>query len=775
MTESVDTGYISAQVSIPRKSSRRKGQTSNLPKEQLSDMELDTEEFEFFHEFEREKVKGVIHLITVELKGRAADVEFLMIPFRPQQTNEELLKFLNAIFPLGNGQPVAETNPKKLVANPNVHTLFHGLKYIWCRLQDGEVVGWKSYLQFKFKEKNKDYPKKAFLELMPQCLESPSHASIVYDFFDLIVTISANSRVNKMSARKISKMFAIWGFGKQVPDPSVADYNFDDKRSLPNNSFQDGLDQWLPATDAMFHLLLAFLKSFVPEDLETAQLPRTLKSLLFNNDYPPEKSTVYTSETILTIPLVTLKTDSFSRKPWELLERCNEKLDFSNHDAFEAREDYALLKSLFKKKNNVEGISRKMSQESRRLMKEMSTKHSTFQAGWAQRKCVPNYENLPEDITVKRVDIDDYFIWTWLSTLSYEQTSERKKIFGRSLILEFEFDGFKKWVLFQESDVVLAEQKSAPKNKQEYNDSRVSSNASSKDSANEKPLAKVPKTRNVTPTYEKFQKQVSEASPEQREAISEAYHTVISKDALEKNNGKHNVNLHLLEQKISSFWNPLHKGKKKHKSPSHTSAEIKEITDTTALPKETAYKSKTTAIPENKTDKTPNTPPDSSAEDLSEPEKATHSSKSHVSKHNSQGENTTPDETIKELKEIVDDMMAEDGSATISSEMETFETLTKFDQYKPSRLSDTEVHSAVSTVPSTSASTVPSLRVSSDDDGKMSPSIGPISQRNEVSESSSYYETPTSAHAPVEPFKQLRLHPITPRGKGAGGSGSKLT
>lgn len=154
MTERVDTGYDSDQVPIPRKSSRRKGQTSsNLPKEQLSDMELDTEDFEFFHEFEREKVKGVIHLITVELKGRAADVEFLMIPFRPQQTNEELLKFLNAIFPLGNGQPVAETKQKKLVANTNVHTLFQGLKYIWCRLQDGEVVGWKSYLQFKFREK----------------------------------------------------------------------------------------------------------------------------------------------------------------------------------------------------------------------------------------------------------------------------------------------------------------------------------------------------------------------------------------------------------------------------------------------------------------------------------------------------------------------------------------------------------------------------------------------------------------------------------------------
>lgn len=130
-------------------------------------------------------------------------------------------------------------------------------------------------------------------------------------------------------------------------------------------------------------------------------------------------------------------------------------LDFSDHEAFEAREDYALLKSLFKKKNNVEGISRKMSQESRRLMKVLSTKHSTFQAGWAPRKALANDLGLKSKISVNRLDIDDYFIWTWLSTLSYEETSDKRKIFGRSLILEFEFDGFKKWVVFQESDLVL--------------------------------------------------------------------------------------------------------------------------------------------------------------------------------------------------------------------------------------------------------------------------------------------------------------------------------
>lgn len=515
---------------------------------------LDQDEFEFFHEFSRSNVKGVIHLITAELKDRGTDVEYLMIPLRPEQTNEKLLGFLNQVFPLGNGQPVNEKKQLKIISKCDVWTLFQALKYIWCRLPGAEVVGWKAYNEFKLREKDKDYPRKSFLEIMPQCLASPNHASIVYDFFDLIVTISSNSKVNKMSARKISKMCAVWAFGK-FPDQNH-DYDFDSKSSKTvNNSIKDGFDQWIPGSDAMFHLLLAFLRSFVPKDIENAKLPKTLKNLLFNSEYPPLKSTAFASETILTIPLVTLHTSTFSRKPWQLLERCNEMLNFDHHDAFEAREDYALLKSLFKKKNNVEGISRKMSQESRRLMKEMSTKHSTFQAGWAPRKALPNDLNLRSKIDVKRIDIDDYFIWTWLSTLSYEQTSEKKKIFGRSLILEFEFDGFKKWVVFQESDLVLEHiideerQKSMKAKKDSINTSFESDTFS-------EPTSQSSTNRNITPVYEKFQNEVPQNSVAMnpKSTNTSGYHTVIDLDARkDKNNMKNKI------QK----WNPLHNLRKK--------------------------------------------------------------------------------------------------------------------------------------------------------------------------------------------------------------------
>ncbi|QHS76286.1 Msb1p [Saccharomyces paradoxus] len=677
---------------------------------------IEDEEFEFFHQFSREKVKGVIHVITAELKEKGPDVEFLMIPFRPEQTNDKLLTLLNQLFPLGNGQPVNEKRQLKIISKTDVWTLFQCLKYIWCRLPNSEIIGWKSYMEFKFREEDKEFPRKSFLEIMPQCLASPNHASIVYDFFDLIISISSNSRVNKMSARKISKMCAIWAFSKQKPNSDVQDYDFESgaiESSAPNNSIQDGLDQWIPASDAMFHLLLAFLRSFVPQDLESAKLPRTLKSLLFNNQYPPRKSTAYTSETILTIPLVTLKTDVFSRKPWQLLERCNDLLDFTDHDAFEAREDYALLKSLFRKKNTVEGISRKMSQESRRLMKAMSTKHSTFQPGWAPRKCIENVSHLKECIEVKRLDIDDYFIWTWLSSLSFEQTSEKKKIFGRSIILEFEFDGFKKWVVFQECDVTLDYNKKG----QFKRKSSVHSSSAEKEQPPDFELADQPlsKSPTLSQTYKKFQAEVPQQSTIQRDSAPDnqgIYHTVISKNALAKN--KHNVNLHSFEHKISK-WNPLNNLRKKGGSNSSSSSSFENKSKDAPIREEyhtgKNHKSKkeervlsefSTLNPDEY--QLPVIETDSSTFKIDIPELMYEHDDDEGEKGPAvlmNNELANPhikaaDSTIEELNGMVEEMMfSEPEDVKISiTEAETFESLTKFDQYKPSNITDDDLQSS---------------------------------------------------------------------------------
>lgn len=744
------------EKNVPRSNGRTKNEHNSM----------DDEEFEFFHRFSREKVKGVIHVITAELKEKGPDVEFLMIPFRPEQTNDKLLTLLNQLFPLGNGQPVNEKKQLRIVSKADVWTLFQCLKYIWCRLPNSEIIGWKSYLEFKFREEDKKFPRKSFLEIMPQCLASPNHASIVYDFFDLIISISSNSRVNKMSARKISKMCAIWAFSKQIPNSDIQDYDFESaamKSFAPNNSIQDGLDQWIPASDAMFHLLLAFLRSFVPQDLESAKLPRTLKSLLFNNQYPPRKSTAYTSETILTIPLVTLKTDVFSRKPWQLLERCNDLLDFSDHDAFEAREDYALLKSLFRKKNTVEGISRKMSQESRRLMKAMSTKHSTFQPGWAPRKCIENISHLKECIEVKRLDIDDYFIWTWLSSLSFEQTSEKKKIFGRSIILEFEFDGFKKWVVFQECDITLDYNKKGQLKKKTSAQSPTTEKELPPDDfeLEDPPLSKSP---TLSQTYKKFQAEVPQQSTVRRDSAPDnqgIYHTVISKNALTKN--KHNVNLHSFEHKISK-WNPLNNLRKKSGSNSSSSSFEEKSKDAPIREEYHTNKNHKSKKEERVLSQFSTLNPDeyqlpvietgSSNFKIEIPELMyEHDDGDSDKLKNSQKRAT--DSAIEELNGMVEEMMInEPDDVKISiTEAETFESLTKFDQYKPSNITDDDLQSSHS-------SAVHSLKLSTNTNDSCADSskytadrklVEPrkISEESKVNDDSSSYYSPNINNLPA--------------------------
>lgn len=307
--------------------------------------------------------------------------------------------------------------------------------------------------------------------------------------------------------------------------------------------------------------------SFVPSDLSDANIPTSLKTILFNSDYPPKRSTAYDSETILTVPIVTLKTDKFSKKPWQLVERCNELFDFSKHENFKAREDYALLKSLFKKKNNIEGITHKMSRESRRIMKEISTKHSTFQAGWASQSCISPEEGVPlkgSYLEMGRVDIDDYFIWAWLSSLSHEQTSAKRKLFGRSLVLEFEFDGFKKWVVLEECDLNLEIKLHKKMDALNY----------------VKPEAKIdvieePSVRNITPAYEKFQKGVEEPEPSRTSSQSSSPAEIIpsmpgAMPLVKDQNHRKAEDKH--DTRLNLKWNPLKSIRKKSSGSASSSS-----------------------------------------------------------------------------------------------------------------------------------------------------------------------------------------------------------
>lgn len=413
-----------------------------VPASSLAGADNDT----FVHEFARNDIRELIHAITQELKIKGDKTPLVLLAFRPKAENSDLTSFLTQVIPNGN-KPAPINIIERVVRNTDEYTLMASLKYLWTRLPMNSIIGWDAYETFKKLEAKADYPKKAFLEFMPQCLTSPAHASIVYDFLDLIVSLSANAKENQMSGRKISKMAGIWAFHGPPNSANLTKSRLDPTE----NSFREGLKDWLPAADAMFHLLLSFLRSMLPDDHGTKlQLPRTLQALLASNSYPPPDLT-YSSSTLVSVPLVTIRSNKMSKSPIELLNKIPKVLRFDNPNVFEAKEDYALLKSLCK---NDANILNKLSHESRRIISLMCkrSEETNLHAGWPEYNPPDSQRQSQTTVGISRVSIDDYFIWTWMSSISFEETSAKKKLFGRSLIAEFVFDGFKKWIIVEEQN-----------------------------------------------------------------------------------------------------------------------------------------------------------------------------------------------------------------------------------------------------------------------------------------------------------------------------------
>ncbi|KAH3661915.1 hypothetical protein OGAPHI_006094 [Ogataea philodendri] len=412
---------------------------------------------EFDVEFQRKDVKDVIHIITSEIKRKGTKTPYLLLPFRPQQHDSKLKAFLKEIFDHAN--LADEQIIKSAAKRADEFVLVSALKFFWCRLPGNCVIGWKTYTKFVTLDEEAGFPKRAFLEFMPSCLSSGAHASIVYDFFDLIVALTLNSKQNMLSAKKIARLCGLWAF-----------------HSVKNNqaetpSFERGMYEWIPAGDATFHLLLSFLNTMPPKG-QVEKLPRALQQVLKSTPYPPpptSKNSGSSSRFLQEVPMVTIKVNNPSKNPAELLVRVSKTLKFNDPAVFYTREDYLLLKRLFK---DPDGLISKLSSEGSRLLDNMclydedmvndgnNGDELAFKLvpGWSEDMTTPKPVELMDSdyfvASVSRATIDDYFIWTWLSSLGSEETSLKKKMFGKTYIMEVELaEGFKKWVIVEEQDV----------------------------------------------------------------------------------------------------------------------------------------------------------------------------------------------------------------------------------------------------------------------------------------------------------------------------------
>ncbi|KAF2992977.1 hypothetical protein E8E14_000379 [Neopestalotiopsis sp. 37M] len=251
---------------------------------------------------EPEEIANLVRCCTAELKARALDHPFLLLPFRPTSDPSAVRIFIRHFFD-ANPTPQGEALAQELrMTEPMV--ISGVLKWCWSRVQGG-VVGWDAYELFKVGEQDSNLARDAFTTFIPLSVENEARASIIFDYFDLMSAVAAHGKTNGFGGRKLSRMASWWAF--EYKDTG--------------NGFDGGYRFWLTAADATSHMFFAYLRSLAPQPTVggISMLPRSLQKLLQETEYPPQNPSLMQSSTYR----VNMIVDTVSPTPFALLRRAN--------------------------------------------------------------------------------------------------------------------------------------------------------------------------------------------------------------------------------------------------------------------------------------------------------------------------------------------------------------------------------------------------------------------------------------------------------------------
>ncbi|KAK3382862.1 hypothetical protein B0T24DRAFT_25706 [Lasiosphaeria ovina] len=313
-----------------------------------------------------EEIEELVKLCTEELKARALDLPFLLLPFRPTSDPSAVRTFVRHFFDGKDGYQLlrGEALAQELrMTEPMV--ISGAIKWCWSRLQGG-VVGWDSYELFKVGEQDSNMARDSFKTFIPLSVDNESRKEIIFAFFDLLAAIGAHGKTNGFGGRKLSRMAAWWAF----------------EQKDNGNGFEGGYKAWLSAADATSHLFFAYLRSLAPQHQTRggiSLLPMSLQKLLQETEYPPERPALMQSST----NRVSMIVDTVSPTPFALLRRAK---NFQYHD-----EDRAL-----REWSEYEDPLKALTEECRRVLRAVSaanqsqavssSKHSTSlrDASWSR-------------------------------------------------------------------------------------------------------------------------------------------------------------------------------------------------------------------------------------------------------------------------------------------------------------------------------------------------------------------------------------------------------
>ncbi|KAJ5692556.1 hypothetical protein N7462_001979 [Penicillium macrosclerotiorum] len=303
-----------------------------------------------------EEVQDLIRGCTQELKARALDTPFLLLPFRPSSDPSAARTFVrnyfNQSFEKGspiNGDALMQelrlNEPMPLTGTPRwfKQVLCSVMKWCWSRLPGG-VVTWEAYELFKVGEQDSDLARDAFSTFIPISVDSDARTKIIFDFFDLLAAIAAHGKSNGLAGRKLSRYAGWWAF----------------EHHDTGNGFEASYKNWALSADATSHLFFAYLRSLSPDVPRgvtgISSLPISLQSLVQATEYPPDTPTLLQVTTTKVVMIV----DTVSPTPFSLLRRAKN---------FEYRDDHWHLQEFA----NYEDPIKALTDECLRVLKCISS------------------------------------------------------------------------------------------------------------------------------------------------------------------------------------------------------------------------------------------------------------------------------------------------------------------------------------------------------------------------------------------------------------------
>ncbi|KAI9849218.1 MAG: hypothetical protein M1838_000206 [Thelocarpon superellum] len=274
---------------------------------------------------EPEEVQELLRGCTLELKSRALDVPFTLLPFRPTSDPSAARTFIRNYFnpsrTRGAHMDIEELQQELRLTEPMV--LCSVVKWCWSRLPGG-VVSWDAYELFRVGEHDSNQARDAFATFIPLSVDSDARTKIIFDFFDLMAAIAAHGKTNGLGGRKLSRFAGWWAF----------------EHSDSGDGFEGGYRSWAKAADATSHLFFAYLRSLSPESVRgingISQLPLSLQQLVQGTEYPPEAPSLMQTRTSKVVMIV----DSVSPTPFALLRRAKHFEYRANDRALQAFASY---------------------------------------------------------------------------------------------------------------------------------------------------------------------------------------------------------------------------------------------------------------------------------------------------------------------------------------------------------------------------------------------------------------------------------------------------